>query len=247
MLSACIMASQLIVSLVTAVDVKKDYAEAYAEAQSSKKMLVVNVGTGFELASTSDRYSKDFVFCQVDKDAKVTIEGKEVSLVSHPSFSDLDGSGIAIIDFKHDAHKGQVVSVLPQRHVSASQVQALIDLPEGTLTQRTLIWAMRVHPEAPQSTSGFPAPELMAHAENHSRVQANSNNQHHNLPVGIASSEIVAESWPWNHNVVDAAIDIVGSWRQSSGHWGAARSSWGNYGYDMKTNGSKWFATGVFR
>ena len=47
--------------------------------------------------------------------------------------------------------------------------------------------------------------------------------------------------------MVDAAIDIVGSWRQSSGHWSAARSAWSSYGYDMKTNGSKWFATGVFR
>jgi hypothetical protein len=247
MLSAYIMASQLIVSLIAAVEVKNDYAEAYAEAQSNSKMLIVNVGTTYDLASTSDRYSKDFVFCQVDKDAKVQIEGKEVSLSSHPSFSDLDGAGIAIIDFKHEAHKGQVVSALPRRHMSASQVQTLFDLPEGTLTQRTLVWAMRVHPEAPQSTSGSAAPELMAHAENHSRVQANSNHQHHNLPLGIASSEIVAESWPWNHNVVDAAIDIVGSWRQSSGHWSAARSAWSSYGYDMKTNGSKWFATGVFR
>lgn len=247
MLSACIIASQLFVSVMTAVEVKSDYAAAYAEAQSSSKMLVVNVGTTYDLASTNDRYAKDFVFCQVDKDASIQVEGKDVKLASHPSFSDMDGLGIAVIDLKNEDHKGQVVSVLPLRHTTAHQVQAIFDLPAGTLTQRTLIWAMRIHPEAPQSTYGAAAPELMAHAQNHSQVQANSNNQHHNLPVGIASSEIVAESWPWNHNVVDAAIDIVNSWRQSPGHWGAARSSWSSYGYDMKTNGSKWFATGVFR
>jgi hypothetical protein len=233
--------------LVAAGPVETDYATAYAAAREQSKMLVVNVGTSMDLSSFSESRSEDFVFCQLSADATITSNGNLVRLVSHPAFADLDGSGIAVIDLQHPAFLGQVVSVLPQRHVTFSNVQALLDLPEGSLTQRTLVWALRVHPERPMSVFANPAPELMAHARNHSSVQARTNHQHHNLPVGIASSEIVAESWPWNHNVVDAAVDIVGSWRQSSGHWGAARKSWSHFGYDMKTNGRKWFATGVFR
>lgn len=244
------MSSWIVLSLaasLAAVPVETDYATAYAQAQEAGKMLLVDIGTSVDLASLDERSAADVVFCEVPADATIRIEGRDVRLVNHPSFSDLGGAGVAVVDLKHPSYLGQVVSVLPQRHVSRSNVEALLSLPEGTLTQRTLVWAMRVHPEQPRSTWGMAAPELMAHAQNHSRVQARTNNQHHNLPIGIASSEIVAESWPWNHHVVDAAIDIVGSWRQSPGHWGAARRQWSYYGYDMKHNGNKWFATGVFR
>ena len=44
-----------------------------------------------------------------------------------------------------------------------------------------------------------------------------------------------------------AALDVVHSWRQSSGHWSAVRSRHAYYGYDMKQgrNGI-WYATGIF-
>lgn len=227
--------------------VETDYPVAYEAAKTSSKMLLVDVGMGLDLDKLEASALQDYVVCKVEKDATIRVNGSEMKLAEHPSFGDIQGVGVVVIDFKNEAHLGAVVSALPQRHASVSRVNALLGLPAGTLTQRTLIWAMRVHPEGPRSAWGTPAPELMAHAQNHSRVQANTNNQHHNLPIGIAQSEIVAESWPWNHNVVDAAIDIVDSWRQSPGHWGAARAQWSYYGYDMKTNGSKWFATGVFR
>lgn len=247
MVSACLLSTFVTVAISAAPSVHSDYAEAYRVASSESKMLLVGIGSTVDLAKLDEARLGDFVLCAVGKDATIETDGKQVKLSEHPSFSDMDGAGVAVIDFKHDEFRGEVVSVLPDRHASASRVNAVLELPAGSLTQRTLIWALRVHPEQPMSVWGTPAPELMAHAKNHSRVQASSNNQHHNLPVGIASSEIVAESWPWNNNVVDAAIDVVDSWRQSPGHWGAARRSWTNYGYDMKHNGSKWFATGVFR
>lgn len=233
---------------IPAIDgVETDYPVAYEAAKSSSKMLLVDIGTGLDFDKLDASALQDFVLCKVEKDATIRINGQETKLAEHASFADIQGAGVVVIDFRNEAHAGQVVSVLPQRHASVSNVNAILGLPAGTLTQRTLIWAMRVHPERPRSVFGTPAPELMAHAQNHSRVQANTNNQHHNLPIGIASSEIVAESWPWNHNVVDAAIDVVDSWRHSPGHWGAACRQWSYYGYDMKHNGTKWFATGVFR
>jgi hypothetical protein len=39
----------------------------------------------------------------------------------------------------------------------------------------------------------------------------------------------------------------VNLWRSSAPHWGAAITPWSAYGVDMQTNGSVWYATGVFR
>lgn len=247
LLSVGVLTTSISLAWAAAAPVFDDYAEAYRAASAESKMLLIAVACDVDFERLEAARLDRFVLCRVDEDATIASEGRESRLVEHPSFADLGGSGVAVVDFVNDEFRGEVVSVLPRRHATAAHVQALLDLPAGSLTQRTLIWALRVHPERPMSVHGAAAPELMAHARNHSRVQAATNRQHHNLPVGIASSEIVAESWPWNHNVVDAAIDIVGSWRQSSGHWGAARRNWSYYGYDMKHNGSKWFATGVFR
>ena len=225
-----------------------DYARAYHAARAADKMLLVDVGTGFDFSRLDEKSLGSFVVCQVSAEAALPVEGHDRRLLDYPGLSDLEGKpGLIIVEFDHAGRDATVVSVLPARHVSDKHVRALLDLPAGTLTQRTLVWALRVHPERPRSVSGTPAPELVAHAERHSGVQAATNNQHHDMPLGISKSEIVAESWEWNKNVVDAAIDIVHSWRQSSGHWSAARRAWSYYGYDMKSNGVKWFATGVFR
>jgi hypothetical protein len=239
------LAGLLIWSMLTGVE--NDYATAYQRAAAESKLLVVTIGIDVDLNGLDAKYANDAVFCQLDDQATMEVDGKPVRLATHSSFDAMEGRGAAVVDLRNEGFHGSVVSLLPARHCSSHGIENLLTLPAGTLTQRTLVWAMRMHPENPQSAWSIPAPELMAHAERHSGVQARTNNQHHNLPVGIASSEIVAESWPWHHNVVDAAIDIVGSWRQSPGHWGAARRTWSYFGYDMKTNGHKWFATGVFR
>lgn len=246
---ALLVASSLLFDLRKAVVVHHDYANAFQTARKSRKMLVVDFGAKVDFTQFSQRTLRGYVLCQLPESAAVhTEDGAEIKLLDHPSFADLERRpGIAIIDFKHADYRQLVVSVLPERHVNQENVEALLQLPKGSLTQRTLIWALRVHPERPQSVHGEAEPQLVAHAERHSEVQATENHQHHNLPIAIAESEIVAESWPWNHNVVDAAIDIVHSWRQSPGHWGAASRAYRYFGYDMKWNGNKWFATGVFR
>lgn len=227
--------------------VHRDYAEAYRDAAAAKKMLVVDFATDSNLPELQRQAGTSHVLCQLPLDATLTIDDKAVRLLDHDSFSEVGKEGgVAIVDLENEEFSGSVVSALPRRHVRDDYVVALLGLPKGTLTQRSLTWAFRVHPERPQSAWATVCPMLMNHAANHSQAQANSGAIYHNLP-GMASSEIVAESWPWNNHPIDAAIDIVQSWRGSPGHWQAASSQWGFFGYDMKHNGSKWFATGVFR
>lgn len=168
---------------------------------------------------------------------------------AQPRFDEpIKGGGIVILD----PAQGTVSSVLPRRYCTPSGVDCLMSLPIGppaqrlSLTQRSLIWAIRMRPERPRSTDGPATPELLAHATRHSAVQAQRNWQHHNLPTGIANSEIVAESWPWNKCIVAAAVDLVDAWAHSPGHWGEVMRRHTFYGYDMRSNGLKWFATGVF-
>jgi len=210
-----------------------DYSVAYRYAQRTGRLLIVSVGATHAIESDARH-----VAC------RLAAEWKDAR---HESLKDLEGSGVFIIDLVNQEHYGQVVSILPAKHCTPKHVAELYRLPKGSLTQRTLIWAVRVHPEHPQSTECECAPELMSHADRHSQAQADSNRQYHNLPASIANSEIVAESWPWNKNIVEAAVDLVASWRQSPGHWREMASSHRKFGFDMKCNGKKWFGCGVFK
>ncbi len=223
-------------------EVYHDYYGAYRAAKDQGRMLLVDFESGVDFSRLDASFLDRHVICSVPLD----YEFDSQRMIDHPAFRALERSrGIVIVDLRNEEQFGKAVNVLPKKHCLPSKITALSDLPVGTLTQRTLIWALRIHPAGPRSVWGTAAPNLMNHASRHSRVQAGANNQHHDMSHP-GSSEIVAESWPWNKNVVDAAIDIVWSWSQSPGHWGAASQAWRMYGYDMKTNGQKWFATGVF-
>lgn len=227
--------------------VHTDYFEAYRAAQEGGKLLLIDFGSGFDFSRLTPDQTAGHVLCRVPADYTIEVDGRQQRLLDAPAFSALEGRpGVAVVDLKHQAHFGRTVSALPQRHVSPYKVLAVLSLPPGSLTQRSLVWAFRIHPERPQSVYGTACPQLMAHCRRHCGTQCATSNQHH--AVGHpGSTEIVAESWPWNKNVVDAAIDIVQSWRGSPGHWGAASRFWSRYGYDMKTDGQKWYATGVFQ
>lgn len=233
-----ILASAMLLA-APAADPPADYYAAYKQAKAGRKMLLLDFGTGARVDG-GDRH----VVCRLPADYE--LPGGRGRLIHSQCFGPLErGPGLAVVDLTGGPHHGDVVSVLPQRHCSPEKVTALLALPPGTLTQRTLTWAFLIHPERPQSVHAAPCPQLMAHCARHSARQAAMNDQHHDMRHP-GRTEIVAESWPWNKNVVDAAIDIVWSWRQSPGHWGAARQAWSRFGYDMKSNGEKWYATGVF-
>ncbi len=222
----------------------------------------------FEAVTLSDPEVVDrlqsFVLVKATLATKITSGGKELELLEHPSFSEMLGQpGIAIVDFRYkdSLHYGCVVSEFPFMEgcpYNVEQMLVILGLPRGTLTQRTLIYAVRTHPDRPESTNGTLDLYLVSEATSHSSHQAQIHLQGHHqwdtrfhrintkLPPDSLACEVCAESWP-GENLVEAAIECVRCWRFSSGHWSAVRAEHAVWGYDMKrgTNGI-WYATGIF-
>lgn len=247
-----------------------DYAAALEAARASGAMLLVSVepqsgdsgdavGQHLERPDVQERFSRSgtpWVFCRLGM-------AEAAGLVADQSLVEMRrGSGVFVVDHAHPRYAGRIVSILPRTpgkyyRFATSHVDELAALPEGSLTQRSLIFAVRIHPENPQSTQGSCDPTLCAEAESHSAHQARIRRQgHHGWDVrsqriagrmGAGSaSEVCAESWE-NQDLIDSCIDCVASWRQSSGHWNAVRSPQSAYGYDIRRGGNGiWYATGVF-
>ncbi|MGW8257152.1 MAG: hypothetical protein ACWGMZ_06685 [Thermoguttaceae bacterium] len=254
-----------------------DYSQAVKKAEQERKMLLVYFcDTEGTCDSACERFKaetlddplvrsklQDYVCLQLPLDASIVVDGKKTVLLEHDSFKEMHGRpGIAIVDFQHDDPKlyGMVASVFPltdQLWYTPEKLAVILDLPAGTLTQRTLIFAVRTHPDKPESTEGKASAYLFKEAADQSQYQADIRLQgHHNWASrfarisarlhAAAPREVCAESWP-NENLVEAAVDCVHCWRLSQGHWSAVRAHHAFYGYDMKLgrNGI-WYATGIF-
>jgi hypothetical protein len=271
-----------------AVSWQESYREAKAAAEGERKLLLVwfcdpaadNERLGREVFADPDvvkRIAERFVPVKVATDVLLnattgrgyvgvaTTSGAEkpARLIDHPAFVELHGkAGLAIIDQTDPAspHFGFVVSIypLPRGDLTAAKMSVLLDLPPGSLTQRTLIYAVRTHPNRPASATGDPLPLLADESQSHAVHQASINLQGHHgweqrfhsinarLSAGLVSYEVCAESWP-GQSLLDAAEECVDSWRQSSGHWSQVSRQAEQYGYDMRrgTRGV-WYATGIF-
>ncbi|MDX1944713.1 MAG: hypothetical protein SFU86_04835 [Pirellulaceae bacterium] len=255
---------------------QSDYGAAMDEARFSRKFLLVwfhnpqwsaedakFAAAVFEQPDIAERLAKSCIAIKLPVDAKSFASGEEITLLKHGAFRELlDLPGVAMIDLRDKAspHFGRVVSIFPfqERYITREQLRVMLDLPTGTLTQRTLIWAVRTHPERPASASTDLHEVLETETQKHSIHQASITLQgHHNwgsrfhsinsrLPDGLVSQEVCAESWP-GQNLVEAAEECVHSWRQSSGHWDAVSRQHVYFSYDMQlgTNGV-WYATGIF-
>lgn len=253
-----------------------DYGRAYAEAERMGKMLLIyfhdngssSPCSRFEQQTLGDakviEKLADYVCLRLPVNATIISGGKQIELLKQTSFSEMLGRpGIAVVDLanKGRKHYGTVVSTFPlggRLYYGPREMAVILTLPPGTLTQRTLIYAVRTHPEAPASASGEISGQLLNEAESHSQYQANIRVQGHHrwetrfhrinrfLPGGCSASEVCAESWP-GETLVEAAIECVRCWRLSSGHWSAVRARQRVYGYDMKRGGNGiWYATGIF-
>jgi hypothetical protein len=186
-----------------------------------------------------------------------------VPILELPKFREMAHlPGLAMIDYEHkDApYYEELVGILPflrAKPPTSEQVQTFLTLPSGTLTQRTLIYAIRIHPERPLSTMGTFHPFVTKEATEHSVYQAKKSVLgHQNFgarssrisgELGQGSvSEICAQSWT-DEGLFEAAIGCVRAWRNSSAHWSAARKKHTHYGYDMILGSNNiWYATGIF-
>jgi len=252
-----------------------DYTRAVRDAEQQGKMLLVyfcDPGGKCDCnrfkSETLDNplvcsKLQDYVCLQIPLDAWIIVEGEKTVLLEHQAFKEMLGkAGIALIDYRpgNPQLNGTVVSTFPitQRlWYTPEKMAVILDLPPGTLTQRTLIYAVRTHPDKPASADGELSSYLLEEARKQSQYQADIRLQGHHFWEsrfhrisaqlnGLSAREVCAESWP-GENLVEAAIECVRCWRLSEGHWSAVRAAQRVFGYDMKrgSNGI-WYATGIF-
>jgi hypothetical protein len=253
-----------------------DYGRAMDLAKARHQMLVIffrhdvedSADAAFHKSIETDpvlrRRLGRCVLVEIPVSCRARIAGQERRLLAHEAFGELEElPGLALVDFTDPAspYYGYVVSVYPFEGdvpISAGELRVMLNLPTGSLTQRTLVFAVRTHPEHPHSTESTLNPILEEESEEQAAYQAAIQVQGHHhwgerfqrinarLAGGLLAREVCAESWP-GQGLLDAARECVHSWRQSSGHWSAVSSRNVYYGYDMKRgrNGI-WYATGIF-
>ena len=254
-----------------------DYVKAYKQAMKDRKDLVIyfrdddgrldDVWADPEIRQALRRY----VCLRLPQSYR--FQGER--LLDHPALGEMMSQpGVAVVSY-HDPELPFYEEVVSAHPLVAShygwvpaygveQMQAILDLPPtATLSQRSMIYAIRVHPERPRSVECTCHRAFLGHASRHSHRQAALRNQHHadliatssqlttevGEPLGGAS-EVVAESWGrvlGGENVLEAAFSCVDAWRHSSGHWSAV-SGWHRYfGYDIaRADNGTWYATGIF-
>jgi hypothetical protein len=251
-----------------------DYREAMNAAKASGRMLLLwfhderdgeandRLSATLEdadLQASLESYEK----AKLPMSATVMVDGQPTSVLRHSAFAEMLGRpGIAIVDQRdpESPHFGRVVSVYPfvRGPITLDQLKVLLTLPTGTLTQRTMIFAVRTHPLRPKSAWSYASDMLIHETESHASYQASIGVQGHHrwdqrfqsinarLPAHLVPHEVCAESWP-GQTLVEAAEECVDCWRQSSGHWEHVSSPQEMYGYDIKRgrNGI-WYAAGIF-
>jgi hypothetical protein len=254
-----------------------NYAKAYHQALDSRKDLVIYFRDA--QGQLDDALNDENVKASLDRfvclrvPANYQFQGDR--LLDDPALREMMGRPGLVIVSLHEkdmpTHR-EAISVHPlvgSRYgwvpaYGPDQVKTILDLPQdATLTQRSMLYALRVHPERPQSVYCECHPAFLGHAQRHSDRQARMRHQHHadiiaassrlSSEVGEAlggASEVVAESWGnvvGGENVLEAAFSCVDAWRHSSGHWSAVSHPHRYFGYDIaRADSGTWYATGIF-
>ena len=253
-----------------------DYDRATWQAQREKKDLVIYFRDQGEL---DDVLKEDEVQRRLSRFVclrlPISYKYKDERLLDHSALVDMLGRpGLVVVSY-HDKELpfyGEVISAHPYvgsryRWVpgyGTEELVTILDLPPtATLTQRSMIYAVRVHPARPRSILARLHPAFLRHAERHSQRQARLRNQHHADIIAASSrlqeevgdgigpaSEVVAESWGsfvGGETVLEAAFSCVDAWRHSSGHWGAVSRTHRYTGFDIaRAENGTWYATGIF-
>ncbi len=259
------------------LDWHTDYATAYRAALTGKRLLLLVFR---DAGPSGDRFEAEVLARPELEPALKNIEraaipttatvvtsttdphAKPAVLLQTSSFAYLyGGAGIAVLDLASDKSPtfGQVISAHAFSGRQAYGVQAvetILTLPAGTVTQRALVYAMRMHPERPQSVWGSAHPVLMQHARLSSQLMVQYGSVGHHdwgnrlsqigSQAGLSPFEVAASSYGASP-LVDAASELVQNWRGSPAHWGGMSSPQRHFGYDMVQGPSGiWYGTGLF-
>jgi hypothetical protein len=270
-----LMTLTLIVSANDSTSWHSDFLTASLLAKEQKKDLIIHfrdnnaLDDALESPEVRERL-KRFVCVRLSLDY---IYKNEKMIERAPLAAMQQRPGICIVS-RHDESlttHDQVISAHPLvgshyrwvPSLGAKEIGAILDLPaQATLSQRSMIYAIAVHPDAPKSVQGSAHPAFLAHAEAHSGRQAAMQNQHHadlvatmrNLSGQVGgtgnASEVVAESWGrvvGGEVLLEACFSCVDAWRHSTGHWRSVMTEHRYFGYDiaLAPNGT-WYATGIF-
>jgi hypothetical protein len=252
------------------------FAEARAIALKSKRDLVIYFRPDNRLDNALKHPSlKPLLAQHVCVKVRPDHEYQGKRYLDHPALTEMMGRpGLAVISFHNEKLRNfrTVISAHPfvasryhwAPQYGAKQLGIILGLPRtASLSQRSMIYALRVHPDRPQSVYSGMNSSLSDHAETHSARQAAAQHQHHADILAVSrrlereagtdsagASEVVAESWGkfvGGENVLEAAFSCVDAWRQSPGHWGAISRRHRYFAFDIAQGGNgTWYATGIF-
>ncbi len=259
---------------------RTDYRHAKSQAIITKKNLLIHF-VGISERSRHRRFVTDtccrpelrplldrFVCVRLPHGYTVSVDGQKQVLLQLPDFEVMQRQGgLAVIDFScpDSSTYGQVIGGLPfvepsyyaAPFESPTSVSTFLGLPSGVLAERMMVYAIRMHPESPQSTSGVSSPVLRKAASTHSQRQALLGRQGHQQWQsrfqqiwkqigGKPPVEVCAESWP-DEPLVTACLGCVHAWRQSVGHWQSVSGEHPFYAYSIHRGSNRiWYATGIF-
>jgi len=254
-----------------------DYYEAYRQAQQEQKLLLIFFRDAQE-GPAATAYTEtvlpqselhetlgDYVRVVLPTDIQIPTDDDhpKTRLLDHEAFKHMQQQqGIAVMDLIDDetGQFGKLISAhpfSPGRFYSLRATQIVLGLPRASITQRALIYAIRIHPESPKSTESDVDEHLLSETHKHSRVMArieqvghhNWDRRFHELNAhfdNLIVGEVAAVSWG-GETLIEGAKDCVHAWRQSPGHWAGVSGKHVFYGYDLVLGASgKWYATGLF-
>lgn len=254
-----------------------DYSAAYHEAGEARKMLFIFFRDDVH-PRIADFYEHDVLAHNDTHDAlskvvRVVVplnilcptcnpDETSVRMLAHDSFKYMYGrQGIAMIDLTGPDSElnRQVISAhpfTPGRYYTVHGTKTVLGLPHGTVTQRALIYAVRIHPAAPLSTTDGKCHSYMCKmARESSALMAQYGSVGHHdwgnrygsiaAQTGRSASEVAAGAG--NTNLIDAAMQVVDQWYGSPAHWGIMSAPAAIFGYDLvRDSAGNWWGTGVF-
>ncbi len=262
---------------IGALDWHADYSAAYRQARDERKMLLLFFRDQAN-PRLADFYEHDVLAADelreaLEKVVRVVLpldalhpfsdpEQPPAKILDHSSFKYMYGQqGIAMIDLTDPDSElhGHVVSAhpfSPGRHYTARGTKIVLGLPRGTVTQRALIYAVRLHPYAPISTTDGKCHGYMCRqARQSSQLMANYGSVGHHdwgtrygeiaATTGKSAMEVAAMSA--NPRLINAALEVVDQWYGSPAHWQIMSTPASIFGYDLVHDAAgHWWGTGVF-